>query len=149
MLSDWGLSADINSQKSQFVKGDILFGKLRPYFHKVIIAPFDGICSTDILVVRAKEHNHQFYSYFHLFSDDCISYSNSHSDGTRMPRVNWNSLSNFEIPIPSKDVLNQFQETIFPIFEKVYSSIFENQSLTQTRDTLLPKLMSGKIKIAL
>jgi len=147
MLSDWGHSADINSQKSQFVKGDILFGKLRPYFHKVIIAPFDGICSTDILVIRANEQNHQFYSYFHLFSDDCISYSNSHSDGTRMPRVNWNSLSNYEIPIPSNDVLNQFRETIFPVFEKVYSSIFENQTLTQTRDALLPKLMSGELEI--
>lgn len=147
MLSDWGHSAYINSQKSQFVKGDILFGKLRPYFHKVIIAPFNGISSTDILVVRAKEQNYQFYSYFHLFSDDCISYSNSHSDGTRMPRVNWNSLSNYEIPIPSNDVLNKFQETIFAVFEKVYSSIFENQNLTQTRDTLLHKLMSGQLDI--
>ncbi len=147
MLLEWGYSGDINSQKSKFTKGDILFGKLRPYFHKVIIAPFDGICSTDILVIRAAKNNYQFYSYFHLFSDDCIGYSNSQSDGTRMPRVNWNSLSNYEIPIPSSDILNLFQETILPIFEKVYSSIFENQTLTKTRDALLPKLMSGKIEI--
>jgi len=147
MLLDWGNSEDINSQKSQFVKGDILFGKLRPYFHKVIVAPFDGICSTDILVIRALENKFHSYSYFHLFSDECIKYSNSQSDGTRMPRVNWNSLSNYEIPIPSKDILGLFQQTISPIFEKVYLSIFENQSLTHTRDTLLPKLMSGKIEL--
>lgn len=147
MLSDWGNSTDINSQKSQFVKGDVLFGKLRPYFHKVVIAPFDGICSTDILVIRATKNYYQLYTYFHLFSDECISYSNSHSDGTRMPRVNWNSLSNYEIPIPPDGVLKQFQEIVLPFFEKVNSSIFENQTLTQTRDTLLPKLMSGKIRL--
>jgi type I restriction enzyme S subunit len=147
MLLDWGNSEDINSQKSQFVRGDILFGKLRPYFHKVIIAPFDGICSTDILVIRALENKFHLYSYFQLFSDECIKYSNSQSDGTRMPRVNWNSLSNYEIPIPSMDILDLFQQTISPIFEKVYLSIFENQSLTQTRDSLLPKLMSGKLEI--
>ncbi len=148
MLSEWGHSDDINSQKSQFQKGDILFGKLRPYFHKVILAPFNGICSTDILVIRANEQIQQLYSYFHLFSDECISYSNSHSDGTRMPRVNWASLSNYEIPIPTDEILKQFQETVFPIFEKVSASIFENQSLALTRDTLLPKLMSGQLELA-
>lgn len=149
MLSEWGHSDDINSQKSQFQKGDILFGKLRPYFHKVVIAPFNGICSTDILVIRSIIPQSQLYAYFHLFSDECISYSNSHSDGTRMPRVNWNSLSKFQIPIPSDEILIQFQETNHPFFEKVYSSIFENQSLTQTRDTLLPKLMSGQLEVAI
>lgn len=147
MLSEWGHSDDINSQKSQFQKGDILFGKLRPYFHKVVIAPFNGICSTDILVIRSIIPHFQLFAYFHLFSDECISYSNSHSDGTRMPRVSWNSLSKFQIPIPSDEILIQFQETIQPFFEKVYSSIFENQSLIQTRDTLLPKLMSGNIAV--
>lgn len=149
MLSEWGHSDDINSQKSQFQKGDILFGKLRPYFHKVVIAPFNGICSTDILVIRSIIPHFQLFAYFHLFSDECISYSNSHSDGTRMPRVSWNSLSKFQIPIPSDEILIQFQETIQPFFEKVYSSIFENQSLIQTRDTLLPKLMSGQLEVAI
>jgi type I restriction enzyme S subunit len=146
-LLDWGHSGEINSQKSLFVNGDILFGKLRPYFHKVIIAPFDGICSTDILVIRALSEYQQCYSYFHLFSDDCIKYANSHSDGTRMPRVNWDSLSNYEIPIPPKNILSDFQKTIYPIIEKINASIYENQTLTQTRNTLLPKLMSGKIEI--
>lgn len=146
-LLDWGHSGEINSQKSHFVNGDILFGKLRPYFHKVIIAPFDGICSTDILVIRALNEYQQCYSYFHLFSDDCIKYANSHSDGTRMPRVNWDSLSNYKIPIPPKNILSDFQKTIYPIIEKINASIYENQTLTQTRDTLLPKLMSGQIVV--
>jgi type I restriction enzyme, S subunit len=55
-LSDWDESADVASSKSAFMKGEILFGKLRPYFHKVGVAPFDGICSTDILVLAPKSH---------------------------------------------------------------------------------------------
>lgn len=147
MLSDWGDSSDVSSQKSLFQVGDILFGKLRPYFHKVIIAPFNGICSTDILVIRPIKDYQQLYSFFHFFSNDCISYANSHSDGTRMPRVNWSSLSKYEIPIPNDEILIRFQETIRPFFEKVNSSIFENKTLTQTRDNLLPKLITGEIVI--
>src|SRR5271157_3902784 len=54
-LSGHGYANDVISAKTQFKKGDILFGKLRPYFRKVVIAPFDGVCSTDIWVVRAKQ----------------------------------------------------------------------------------------------
>lgn len=145
MISEWGKSSDINSQKSKFKTGDILFGKLRPYFHKVITAPFDGICSTDILVIRSKELFIQLYLYFHLYSDNCIKYSNSHSSGTRMPRVNWKSLSNYEIPLPPKDILEAFQEVLSPIFNKVHKSIYANEYLINTRNTLLSKLMNGQI----
>jgi type I restriction enzyme M protein len=74
-------------------------------------------------------------------------YANSHSDGTRMHRVNWASLSKYEIIIPSADILSLFQKTINPFFKKIHSTIFENQTLTQIRDSLLPKLMTGKIEI--
>ncbi|RPJ62901.1 MAG: restriction endonuclease subunit S, partial [Dehalococcoidia bacterium] len=50
-LYHWGNVADISSNKSVFQKGDILFGKLRAYFHKVCFTPIEGICSTDILVI--------------------------------------------------------------------------------------------------
>ena len=53
-LSEWGFAKDVTSNKSVFKKGEILFGKLRPYFHKVGIAPTDGVCSTDILVITPK-----------------------------------------------------------------------------------------------
>ncbi|MYK81803.1 MAG: restriction endonuclease subunit S, partial [Gammaproteobacteria bacterium] len=46
-LETWGFAGDVKSAKSRFEKGDILFGKLRPYFHKVGIAPVEGVCSTD------------------------------------------------------------------------------------------------------
>ena len=53
-LSDWGEADGLESNKFEFKKGEILFGKLRPYFHKVGIAPVDGVCSTDIVVVTPR-----------------------------------------------------------------------------------------------
>lgn len=146
-LMTWGLSSEIDSQKSIFMIGDVLFGKLRPYFHKVVFAPFNGICSTDILVIRGNENYFKYYSLLYLSSNECIQYANSYSDGTRMPRVNWTSLSKFPVTIPSEKVLLQFQNIIHPYIERMKNNIFENISLIQLRDTLLPKLMTGKIKV--
>ncbi len=56
-LSDWGHGDELESNKFEFERGEILFGKLRPYFHKVGVAPVDGVCSTDILVVRPKHRS--------------------------------------------------------------------------------------------
>ncbi|MBI3617943.1 MAG: restriction endonuclease subunit S [Candidatus Omnitrophica bacterium] len=53
-LSEWGYADNLESNKFAFKRGEILFGKLRPYFHKVGIAPIDGVCSTDILVVASN-----------------------------------------------------------------------------------------------
>jgi type I restriction enzyme S subunit len=56
-LDAWGRALDVASGKSQFKQGEIMFGKLRPYFHKVGIAPMDGVCSTDIVVVKPKSQD--------------------------------------------------------------------------------------------
>jgi type I restriction enzyme, S subunit len=62
-LAAWGTSADATSGKSAFRRGDVLFGKLRPYFHKVGVAPADGICSTDVLVLRAVHRDFEFAAH--------------------------------------------------------------------------------------
>ena len=54
-LLQWGYARDIQSNKFQFEKGEILFGKIRPYFHKVVKAPISGICSSDAIVIRPKK----------------------------------------------------------------------------------------------
>ena len=55
-LAQWGNADGLASSKFKFEQGDILFGKLRPYFHKVGVAPLDGVCSTDIVVVQPKSN---------------------------------------------------------------------------------------------
>ena len=53
-LSEWDAADGLESNKFEFKRGEILFGKLRPYFHKVGVAPVDGVCSTDIVVVTPR-----------------------------------------------------------------------------------------------
>ena len=53
-IADWGAASQVGSRKYEFKAGDVLFGKIRPYFHKVAVPPVDGICSTDAIVIRSR-----------------------------------------------------------------------------------------------
>lgn len=146
-LTEWGTSEDVDSQKARFCKGDILFGKLRPYFHKVAIAPLDGICSTDILVFRPLVQSHYSFVLNHLFSESLITYVSGIADGTRMPRVDWRSVANYQVAIPYDELLTKFDSAVRPFYAKMVDSIFETQTLATLRDSLLPKLMKGEISV--
>lgn len=98
LLSGWGTAEDVDSQKQRFYEGDILFGKLRPYFRKVVIAPFDGICSTDIWVVKPVVASDRDFVFYWMASDDFIARATNASEGTRMPRAKWDWVSGFELP---------------------------------------------------
>jgi len=99
-LKGCGLAQDVTSNKYRFKKGDILFGKLRPYFRKVILAPSNGVCSTDIWVIRAKEGVDQRYLYYWMASQEFIEDNMRASEGTRMPRAKWNFASQIKRYIP-------------------------------------------------
>ena len=95
-----GIASDVTSTKSRFREGDILFGKLRCYFRKVVRAPFDGVCSTDIWVTRAKEGVDQGFLYYCMASQSFVDFADSGSIGTRMPRAKWEWVSRCKIPLP-------------------------------------------------
>ncbi len=97
-LNGYAYGRDADSQKTKFSKGDILFGKLRPYFRKVVIAPFDGLCSTDIWVVRPKVGIDRNFLFYWMASEEFINRSTDTSEGTRMPRAKWEVVSKFETP---------------------------------------------------
>jgi type I restriction enzyme S subunit len=99
-LLGYGKSEDVVSPKSKFREGDILFGKLRPYFRKVILAPFDGVCSTDIWVVRAKTDIDQKYLFYWMASEDFIEAVSRASEGTKMPRAQWEFATRIQQKVP-------------------------------------------------
>ena len=142
-----GNSSTVASNKYQFEENDILFGKLRPYFHKVCFTSHDGICSTDILVIRPKKESYFAYTLFAFNQVDVINYATSGSEGTRMPRTNWNVLSQYPVQIPSEDILEEFNFMIMPSIEKTKTNQTQIKTLENMRDTLLPKLMSGKARV--
>lgn len=92
-LGNRGSARDVTSTKSRFRQGDVLFGKLRPYFNKVGVAQFDGICSSDILVVRPTDEVWRPWLALTLSSSAVIDHATAVSSGTRMPRAKWTDLA--------------------------------------------------------
>ncbi|MCY7277475.1 MAG: restriction endonuclease subunit S [Phormidesmis sp. CAN_BIN44] len=146
-LSDWGVSDNVESNKFQFENGDILFGKLRPYFHKVGVAIQNGVCSTDILVIIPKCSEWFSLALAYVSSDEFVEYTNMSSDGTRMPRTNWQVMGQYPITIPSFEVAKAFNTEVSVIVQTIRSNIFQLKTLASIRDALLPKLLSGEIHV--
>ncbi|WP_411114899.1 restriction endonuclease subunit S [Streptomyces sp. 029-5] len=146
-LSSWGRSSEVGSVKSAFESGDILFGKLRPYFHKVGMAQVNGVCSTDIIVVRASETKCRSWLLMALSSDEVVAHATARSDGTRMPRAKWADLADFKVPWPGAEQVACFEESAAPLIERAERGAAESRVLARLRDTLLPQLMCGKLRV--
>jgi type I restriction enzyme S subunit len=131
-----------------FVKNEILFGAMRPYFHKVVLAPFDGTTRTTTFVLRAINPSYLAFSLLTVFQDSAVAYATNHSQGTTIPYAVWNnSFENYPLVFPSETVATAFNNLVLPLIEYGYSLVTENQKLVQIRDSLLPRLISGELQI--
>lgn len=128
-LNGIGDSATVVSQKNRFFSGDILFGKLRPYFRKVVRPKFDGVCSTDIWVINAKPGIDQAYLFYLLASPKFIDASVAGSSGTRMPRADWDYLSETEWDIPTLEVQKRIGEILSSLDDKIELNRRMNETL--------------------
>ncbi len=131
-LVDIGSSEDITSNKFEFKEGQILFGRLRPYFRKVYRPKFEGICSTDIWVIDTNEGNDQSFFFYFFANDRIITEATNSSDGTRMPRAKWDYLEKLRFPVPSF----QEQKSIAKIFSDLDSKIELNNHMNKTLDKI-------------
>ncbi|MFZ1642083.1 MAG: restriction endonuclease subunit S [Candidatus Contendobacter sp.] len=83
-----------------FSEGDILFGKLRPYLAKALLAKHDGICSTELLVLQpCAELDARFLLYI-LLCPEFITLIDSSTFGAKMPRANWDFIGAAHMPLP-------------------------------------------------
>lgn len=146
-LSEWGVANGVESNKYEFKQGEILFGKLRPYFHKVGVAPVDGVCSTDIVVIAPKLPQWFGFVLGHASSDAFVEYTNAGSTGTKMPRTSWTEMARYTVVLPHENVATAFNQHIQAASEEVSAKIHESKTLAQLRDTLLPKLISGELRV--
>lgn len=116
-LSAWSDDTN-NSFTKEFSKGDVLFGRRRAYLKKAAVAPFDGICSGDITVIRAKEGkvNPQLLPFI-IQNDYLFDFAVGKSAGSLSPRVKWEHLKNFEIMLPDMATQKQLADTLWSINE--------------------------------
>ncbi len=137
-LTGQGIASSVSSTKTSFQKGDILFGKLRPYFRKVFQAPFNGICSTDIWVVRSKNVYQQFL-YYCMASQQFVDFATAGTEGTRMPRAKWDWVSQYKIPVPPLPE----QRAIAHILGTLDDKIELNRRMNETLETMAQTLFKS------
>lgn len=130
-----------------FKVGDILFGAMRPYYHKVIIAPFNGLTRTTCFVINSKDPVYRLFLYCLLFQKASIDYATTVSVGSTMPYVRWKDYSRMNILLPDETTIKLFNGIVEPILQRIVDSYEINKNLAKQRDLLLPRLMSGKLVV--
>ena len=116
-LSSWSEDT-VNTFTKEFSKGDVLFGRRRAYLKKAAVAPFDGICSGDITVIRAIEDKvDPDLLPFIIQNDFLFDFAVGKSAGSLSPRVKWTHLKEFAIELPLMPEQSKLAETLWSINE--------------------------------
>lgn len=114
-LSNWDTDTD-NTFTKRFRKGDMLFGRRRAYLKKAAQAPFDGICSGDITVIRAKEDLLlPELLPFVIQNDNLFDFAVGKSAGSLSPRVKWDNLKNYTVELPPMEEQRKLAEVLWSI----------------------------------
>jgi type I restriction enzyme S subunit len=141
-ISSW---KEAQSSLHLFDKGDILFGAMRPYFHKVVVAPFKGVTRKTCFVFKSVLSEYHAFTALTLFQDSTVSFANAHSKGSTIPYAVWlQSMDGMPVVVPSIELAKRFEETVGPMITRIGTAFFQNAALHRTRDLLLPKLVSGE-----
>lgn len=115
------------AQAQAFLAGDVLVSNIRPYFKKIWFAEFDGGCSNDVLVFRAKDGVSKRFLYYVLADDTFFDYSMATSKGTKMPRGDKAAIMKYEVP----DFTYEEQEKIAGILEVLDRKIQLNTEINE------------------
>lgn len=146
-LSKWGKVDSIASSKYRYKEDDIIFGKIRPYFHKVGFAINEGVVSSDSFVMTANK-GYWAILLMTVFDKAFVDYTyQTCKEGAKMPRADWKYMKAYKVLIPSESIRMQFEDYVWNISRLIKSIALQNNVLTEARDRLLPRLISGEIKV--
>ena len=123
-------------QTTMFQKGDVLVSNIRPYFKKIWYAEFNGGCSNDVLVFRAKKNISKQYLYYVISQDSFFNYSMATSKGTKMPRGDKKAIMQYEVPCFSLEKQNRIAEILSAIDRKIKLNTEINENLLQQIEAL-------------
>lgn len=147
-LSEWGTVDQVTSSKHRFRENEILFGKIRPYFHKVGIAFTDGVASSDAIVIRPINDVLLPLVLMTVSSDGFVAVTaQTMKEGSKMPRADWKQMQQYSVPLPPNSLLKMFNSLVEPITSQLKVLSFKNRKLASARDLLLPKLMNGEVAV--
>jgi len=147
-VKNYAFDADLKSSKFKFYPGDILYGKLRPYLDKAALAEFEGICSTDLLVLRCilDQVFPEFLVYI-LHTRRFIEYAIATTAGTNHPRTSWKSVRDFPLPLPPLPEQKKIAEILMTVDRKMELLRKKRELLRQVKKGLMEDLLTGRVRV--
>ena len=128
--------------------GDIIISNIRPYFKKIYYCKENiAGCSSDVLCFVPISEEWSEYLFMALYDDNFFDYMMLGTKGTKMPRGDKKQIMKYPLNIPNLDWLTKFNNIVQPIIQQILNNRDESRRLATLRDTLLPKLMSGELKV--
>jgi type I restriction enzyme, S subunit len=147
------MGSEIRSNKYKVTPFSILVSKLNPRFPRIWDVYFqpetNSICSTEFQIMEPKSREYYGFISYLLKSDEAITELQMAASGTSgsHQRVKPADILNLSILIPNQKVIKQFSQMVEPNLAKIHSNRMQIRTLEKLRDTLLPKLMSGEVRV--
>ncbi len=140
------------SSVNVFKKGDVLFGKLRPYLAKVFSPDYEGVCSSEFLTLVPKTNKVKTkYLFYKLISKDFIKAVDDSTYGTKMPRANWQFIGNQKIGLPTLSEQTEIVKSLdlkLKLFESIINQVSKSIGfLTELKSSLISNVITGKVQI--
>ena len=128
--------------------GDTIIGTVRPGNGSYAFIGHDGLTgSTGFAVIRPNKKEYFEFVYLAATEQENIDRLSGLADGGAYPAVRPEVIMQTQICLPSSEAIQAFSETLRPIFQKIEQQKISSQTLATLRDTLLPKLISGQIRV--
>ncbi|MBS1667605.1 MAG: restriction endonuclease subunit S [Bacteroidetes bacterium] len=153
LIDNYSSAKDLPGQaKKSIQKDDILFSEIRPANGRWAYIDFeaeDYVVSTKLMVLRSKGKINQAFIYFYLTHPTTVEWLAvlAESRSGTFPQITFDQLADLKINIPSEKRLIEIEEWCKMTLFKIKQNSKQIRTLTQTRDTLLPKLMSGELRV--
>ena len=143
---------DIKSSKFIVEQNMFLFSKLNPRIKRIWLPNIqteNAICSTEFIPYKPKDGAMFGFCYSIVNSDSFYEYVLSLTNGSTGSHQRFHPIDtlDFELMIPNNDYIAKFEELVMPIYRTIARNRMECKNLATLRDTLLPKLMNGEIKL--
>ena len=143
-----GQASHMRSTVSAFRTDDVLYSKLRPYLDKAVLADQAGVCTTELLVLRAKADVYPRFLTNVVHSPRFLEYAIAGTTGVQHPRTSWAHIREFESPVLSIEEQRQVADLLWLVHDGMLASEKKGAALKDLFKTLLHKLMTGEIRIA-
>lgn len=131
-----------------YTSGTVLVSNIRPYFKKIWLAKGDGGYSNDVLGFEAKVSGTESYLFNLMYQDTFFDFMMATSKGSKMPRGDKKAILGWDLVVPTLSLRLFFSEKVNDFYTSAHSRHHENITLNQLRDTLLPKLISGELRLS-